>query len=131
QLALTVVLISIVTFLIAIPFARIQLPAIWTFIPIYESALAVNDLITASLLFVQFSILRSRALLALACGYLFAAIMVIPHALTFPDLFAPTGLLGAGPQSTAWIYMFWHSIFPGLVMLYAVLKNRDGEKKVS
>ena len=106
RLALTVVLISIATFLATIPFARVQLQPVWSFIPIYESALLVNDLITASLLFVQFSILRSRALLALACGYLFAAVMVIPHALTFPGLFAPTGLLGAGPQSTAWIYMF-------------------------
>ena len=131
RLALTVVLISIATFLATIPFARVQLQPVWSFIPIYESALLVNDLITASLLFVQFSILRSRALLALACGYLFAAVMVIPHALTFPGLFAPTGLLGAGPQSTAWIYMFWHSIFPGLVMAYAILKNRDGEKKVA
>jgi PAS domain S-box-containing protein len=131
QLALTVVLISIVTFLAAIPFARIRLPTIWTFIPIYESALLVNDLITASLLFVQFSILRSRALLALACGYLFAAIMVIPHALTFPGLFAPTGLLGAGPQSTAWLYMFWHSVFPVLVIVYVMLKNNGAEKKIS
>ena len=131
RLALTVVLISIATFLATIPFARVQLQPVWSFIPIYESALLVNDLITASLLFVQFSILRSRALLALACGYLFAAVMVIPHALTFPGLFAPTGLLGAGPQSTAWIYMFWHSIFPGLIMAYAILKNRDGEKKVA
>jgi PAS domain S-box-containing protein len=131
RLALIVVLISIVAFLALIPFARVQLPAVWTFIPIYESALLVNDLITASLLFVQFSILRSRALLALACAYLFAAIMVIPHALTFPGLFAPTGLLGAGAQSTAWLYMFWHSIFPALVIVYAVLKNVDAEKKFS
>ena len=37
-----------------------------------------------------------------------------------PGLFSPTGLLGAGPQSTAWLYMFWHGGFPLLVIGYAL-----------
>src|SRR5690242_20033755 len=106
RLALAVVLISLLVFGFCLPVAQVQLPAVPAFIPMYESTLAINDLITASLLFVQFGMLRSRALLAIACGYLFAAAMVIPHALTFPGLFSTTGLLGAGPQTTAWIYMF-------------------------
>ncbi len=125
QFALTVVLLSLLIFIAAVPFARLQLPEVWAFIPIYESTLAINDLITASLLFVQFSILRTRALLALACGFLFTAVMVVPHALTFPGLFSSTGLLGAGPQTTAWLYMFWHGVFPLLVMFYAMLKAAD------
>lgn len=125
QLALAVVLVSFGVFVGCLPFARVQLPEIWPFIPIYESTLVINDLITASLLFVQFGILRSRALLTLACGYLFAAVMVVPHALTFPGLFSPTGLLGAGPQTTAWLYMLWHGGFPIFVIGYAALKNID------
>jgi PAS domain S-box-containing protein len=127
-LAISVISVSLTTFLICLPFARVQLPAVWSFIPIYESALFVNELITASLLFVQFTILRARALLALACGYLFAALMVVPHALTFPGLFAPTGLLAAGPQSTAWLYMFWHAGLPSLIILYAILRDCEGKK---
>ena len=88
------------------------MPAIWAFIPSYQSALATNDLITAVLLYAQFGLLRSRALLLLAAGYLFTALMAVVHMLTFPGLFAPTGLLGATPQSTAWLYMFWHGGFP-------------------
>ncbi|PZF98195.1 hypothetical protein C1J01_48660, partial [Nonomuraea aridisoli] len=42
-----------------------------------------------------------------------------------PGLFASGGLLGAGPQSTAWIYMFWHTGFPLFVIAYAVLKSRE------
>src|SRR5205807_451263 len=34
-----------------------------------------------------------------------------------------TGLLGAGPQSTAWLFMFWHGGFPLCVIAYALLKN--------
>jgi PAS domain S-box-containing protein len=125
RLALLVVLASLAVFIAVIPFAKVQLAPVNAFIPIYESALLLNDLITAVMLFGHFSILRSRALLVLACGYLFAAVIVIPHALTFPGVFAPTGLLGAGAQSTAWLYVLWHSGFPLFVMAYALLNHRD------
>jgi hypothetical protein len=61
----------------------------------------------------------------LACGYFFTAVMVIAHTLTFPGLFAPTGLLGSGPQTTAWLYMFWHGGFPIFVIAYALLKDAN------
>jgi len=127
RLALAVVLLSGVIFLAAAPVAKQPLGQVWAFIPIYESALVVIDLITAVLLFGQFSIARSRALLVLASGYLFTALMTVSHALTFPGLFSPTGLLGAGPQSTAWLYMFWHGGFPLLVIGYARLKTAGSE----
>ena len=50
--------------------------------------------LTALLLLGQFRILRSTAILVLACGYLFSACMTVAHALTFPGLLSPTGLLG-------------------------------------
>jgi signal transduction histidine kinase/ActR/RegA family two-component response regulator len=123
RLALAVVLVSGAIFLTAVPFAKVPLAQVWAFIPIYQSALAVNDLITAVLLFGQFSFLRSRALSVLASAYLFTALMAIAHLFTFPGLFSPTGLLGAGPQSTAWLYMVWHGGFPLLVIGYALSKD--------
>ena len=126
RLALAVALVSLGIFVAAVPFAKVPLGQVWAFIPIYQSAFVVNDLITAVLLFGQFGILRSRALLALASGYLFTAFMAVAHGLTFPGLFAPTGLLGAGPQTTAWLYMFWHGGFPLLVIAYAWLKDDAG-----
>jgi PAS domain S-box-containing protein len=128
QLALAVVAVSALMFAIAAPLARVQLPAVWGVIPSYQSALAVNDLITAVLLYVQFRTLRSRALLCLASGYLFTAMMAIVHALTFPGLFAPDGLIGAGPQSTAWLYMLWHAGFPVLAIAYALVKRTDFDR---
>jgi len=127
RLACTVVLVSVAIFLAAVPFAKKPLAPIWAFIPMYESALVINDLITAGLLFGQFGILRSRALFVLASGYLFTAFITIPHALSFPGLFAPTGLLGAGPQTTAWLYMFWHGGFPLFVVAYVLLKDARRE----
>jgi PAS domain S-box-containing protein len=127
MLAFAVMLVSTVVFVAAAPFARVPLSQLWAFIPIYQSALALNDLITAILLFAQFRILRSGALLALACGYLFTTGMVVVHTLSFPGLFSPTGLLGASPQTTAWLYMYWHGAFPLFVIAYAWLKHDMGD----
>ena len=124
RLAMGAAIMSSVVFIAIAPFAKIQLPQVWAFIPSYESALVINDLITAVLLFGQYQILQSRALLALAGGYLFTASIAVVHALTFPGAFSPTGWLGAGPQTTAWLYMFWHSGFPVFVMAYALLKSK-------
>lgn len=112
-------------FLAAAPFAQAPLPQIWAFIPSYQSALVLCDLITAVLLFAQCAMLRSRSLLALAVGYLFSALVAIIHALTFPGLLAPNGLLGAGPQTTAWLYIAWHAGFPVAVMAYAALSTAE------
>jgi PAS domain S-box-containing protein len=128
--ALTVVSISAILFACAVPFAGMPLAPMPAFVASYQSALAINDLITAILLFSQFAILRTRALLLLAGGYLFTAAAAIVHALTFPGLFAPTGLFGAGMQTTVWLYMIWHGVFPLCVLGYALTKSEDGGAKV-
>jgi hypothetical protein len=90
----------------------------------------VIDSITAVLLFAQFSILRSRALLVIASGYLFTALILIPWMLTFPGVFAPTGVFG-GLQSTAWLYIFWHAGFPMFVIAYALSKDANLNNRLS
>src|SRR5262245_4948162 len=127
QCALAVGLVSVAVFAAAVPFAQVPLRPVWAFIPSYQAALVVNDLITAVVLFGQCKIVRSRALLLLASGYLFTACIAVVHTLTFPGLFAPSGLLGAGPQSTAWLYMFWHGGFPIFVIVYALRTKHGGE----
>jgi signal transduction histidine kinase len=115
----------IVAFLVAygavVPFARIPLPRIDSFIPTMMAIVFVTDLVTALLLFGQFSITGSRALLMLASGYLFSSLIAIPFALTFPGAFAPTGLLGAGSQSAAWLNVFFRFGFSAAIIGYALL----------
>src|SRR5262249_21103002 len=106
------------------PFAATQLPEIGSFVPVVEAIILATDLTTAILLFTQFSVVRSPALLVIANGYLFSALIVIPHALTYPRAFAPTGLIGGGLQTTPWLYIFWHGGFPIAVIGYALLKER-------
>jgi PAS domain S-box-containing protein len=128
--ALAVVIVSSVLFGLAVPFAGTPLAPVPAFVASYQSALAVNDLITAVLLFSQFAVTRSRALLLLASGYLFTAAAASVHGLSFPGLFSPTGLFGSGPQTTVWLFMIWHGVFPLLVLGYVLLKTRDGDAKI-
>jgi PAS domain S-box-containing protein len=107
------------------PLARLPLAKIDAFIPAYEAALAINDLITAALLIAQYLRQQTLGLLVLACAYLFSTMLILIHALTFPGVFAPTGLLGAGPQTTAWLYVFWHGGFAFGVLLYAVIARNE------
>jgi signal transduction histidine kinase len=125
RLAIGVVVALLLAFVLTIPFTNVQLPRVDAFIPSFETAIIFNDLVTAALLFAQFSIVRSRALLVLAIGFLYTALIVVPHALTFPGVFSPTGLLGAGLQTTAWLYYFWHAGAPVAAIAYALLKDED------
>jgi hypothetical protein len=47
--------------------------------------------------------------------------MMIPWALTFPDVFAPSGFLNAGLQGTASIAAVQRIGFPLFVLAYATL----------
>jgi PAS domain S-box-containing protein len=125
--AIAVAVCQVAAFALVAPFARTQLAEISAFVPAFEGVIFVTDLVTSVLLFSQFAIYRVRALLVLACGYLFSALMIIPHALTFPGAFSPTGLLGAGLQTTASLYWFWHFLFPMALLGYGLLRDEKSD----
>jgi hypothetical protein len=59
-------------------------------------------------------------LLALACGYTFTPILILAHAVSFPDAFVSGSVLG-GSQTTAWLWVGWHGLFPMFLTGYALL----------
>ena len=128
RMILTVLSVSLVGFAAGVPFVWVQLPEVPAFIPTFGGAFFVIDVVIAALLFGHFMQLRSRSLLVLATGYVFLAAMVVPHALAFPGAFSPSGLMGAGPQTAAWLYVFWHSGFPMFVLAYALLARREDDR---
>ena len=125
RIAGAIALVCLVVFVVAVPFVRVPLPRVPAFIPAYQTALFFVDLITAALLIDQCLRLRSGSLLVLASGYLFDALMIVSHSLSFPGAFAAAGLIGGGAQTTAWLYVFWHGGFPLFVMAYALLRGSD------
>jgi signal transduction histidine kinase len=121
--ALAAGLLLLALFLAVLPFAHVRLGQLEVFLPIAATIMFLNDSITAALLYAHFAILRSRALLVLASGYLFTALVIIPYALTFPGAFAPAGLLGAGLQTAAWLFGVWHMGLPATIIAYALLRG--------
>jgi signal transduction histidine kinase len=102
------------------PFAAKPMPQVNGFIPALDAIIFATDFITTILLLAQFSITRSRALLALACGYLYSALIVVAHGLSFQGAFAFAGGTG-GP--TFRFYVLWHLGLPLSLFAYVFLKN--------
>src|SRR5882762_5108475 len=125
--AIAVAVCQVAALALVAPFASTRLAEINAFIPAFEGVIFVTDLVTSVLLFSQFAIYRLRALIVLACGYLFSALMTIPYTLTFPGAFSLTGLLGAGLQTTASVYWFWHLLFPMALLGYGLLKDEKSD----
>jgi signal transduction histidine kinase len=127
HLCLALIATSALVFIACVPYVRVQLPPSPAFVAIYNAVSILNDFTTAVILFGQFNILRSRALLLLASGYLFASLISVVQLLTFPGMFAAGGLLGAGPQTALWLCIFWHGGFPLVVILYALSHDSGRE----
>ena len=127
EIRIGVVIVGLIyaTLLAVFPLLDVRLGVIPGFVPTISAAMLVCDLITAAILYAQAAVFRSRALTALASGYVFGGLLLIPWALTFPGVFAPNGLLGAQINSTGWIAIFWRLSVPCAVILYALLKEAD------
>jgi PAS domain S-box-containing protein len=113
---------------VLLPSAAQPIPRVNGFVPAIDAIIFVADLITAGLLWTQFSISRSRALLALGCGYLFAAVLVVAHALTFPGAFSETGNFGGRPHTNFRVYLLWHLGLPAALLAYAWLRAMDHKR---
>ena len=118
-----------IVFAVVLPFVQDRAPRLDVFIPVVQSIICVADLITAVLLFAQYSIQPQRALLALASGYIFSGLFAFLQTLDFPGAYSATGLLGGGLSGAAWLFSFWHILFPFTVIGYVLLK--DGDETVS
>ena len=68
RLALAIVLVLLAAFCATVPFATVPVGYTREFIPAYATAMFVISSITSALLFVQFSVVHSRALLAVSGG---------------------------------------------------------------
>jgi signal transduction histidine kinase len=125
-IAVGVVIVLIVAAAVMAPFASTQVGRIDAFIPVLQTVVSVVDLITATLLFAQFSIQPQRALLALASGYIFGSSFAFLQTLSFPGAYAPAGLIGDTLNTPAWMYVLWHTTFPAAILVYALSKDTTG-----
>jgi signal transduction histidine kinase len=123
RLALVVTAVLTVAFLSILAIGDRELPYITAYVPVGDSIMFLSDLVTATLLYSRYSAGRQRSSLALGMGYLFAALVIVAHALTFPGNFSPTGLLGANVDTAFWLYYFCRLGIFIAVIAYSLLKE--------
>ncbi len=128
RLALLVFGASLALFVLVAPFARVQLAGEPAFLPGVQSAYVVVAATAAALLFGQYLMRPSVAMLALVAGYAFAALMGALHTLEFPALFAPDGLFGNAFEGTAWLYFLWHGGYALFMLAYARLARAPASR---
>jgi Membrane-associated sensor, integral membrane domain len=121
--ALVIGLVLLAAAVVTVPFGTVHHQASNTPPAIQFSLAFLADLITWFLLISQFRIVRSRALLVLASGYLFISVMNIAQCITMWGQFSPTGLLNAGRQTGLWLALATYTGFPLAVLFYAVMKK--------
>ena len=129
RIGLAVVGLVIFILLAALPVYNIHVGAVPGLVPALDAGMLVCDFITAAILYAQAAVFRSRALTVLASGYVFAGLLLIPWALTFPGAFSAGGLLGAKINTTGWIATFWRLSLPVAIVLYAWLKRMDATSR--
>jgi signal transduction histidine kinase len=122
-----VIVFAVVTLALA-PFANVQAARLDAFVPVIQTVMCVADLLTAALLFSQYSVEPRIAILALAGGYIASGLFAFLQTLVFPGGYSPTGLFGDGRDSSAWLFVFWHTCFPLALVIYALLKDRPPSK---
>jgi signal transduction histidine kinase len=121
--ALGVVVLIFVVALVIAPFASIQVGQVDAFIPVVQTVLSIADLVTAALLFSQYSLQPQSALLVLASGYVCSGAFALLQTFAFPGGYALAGLIGDGRNSPAWLFVLWHTTFLSAALIYALLKD--------
>ena len=95
------------------------------FVAINQTALVIAYGLSAWVLFVQFLRGRSLPLLLVAGGTLFTAAIVFLQLLSFPGVASGGRILGSGPETTTWLWTFWHIGPPACALAYALAIRRS------
>ena len=125
RLGLTIAGLLLISLVVLMPLHAIEVGEVTAFVPTIDVAMCVCELIIGALLYAQAVVFRSRALTILGSGYVLAALLLVPHALTTPGVFTANGLLDASASTGPWIYNFRRLLFPITIILYALLKRAD------
>src|SRR3954465_3996561 len=125
-IAVGVVLAIVAAAALVAPFASIQIGMIDSFVPVLQTVLSAADLLTAILLFAQYSVQPHRALLVVAGGYLLSASFAFLQTLSFPNGYAPNGIIGGGSNTPGWFFVLWHGTFCLSILAYGLLKEKKG-----
>jgi signal transduction histidine kinase len=125
RIALGIIILLVIAIAIVGPLATVPLRRVDAFIPVLQTVMCVVDLITAVMLFGQYSIRPKSSLLAVASGYVLSGAFAFIQTLAFPGAYSASGLIGDGVNTAAWLFVFWHASFDASILVYILLKDAD------
>jgi signal transduction histidine kinase len=120
RVAFALIILLFIIFMTVAPFASVHLPRVDAFIPVIQTVVCVAELVTAILLFAQYSIQPQLGLLALSSGYIFSGLFAFLQTLAFPGAYAPNGLIGEPLTSPVYLFCLWHVALPTAVLVYGL-----------
>ena len=100
------------------PIASSTWPLVPAFLPAYQTALIFAYLVTGYLIFAQYRMTRSVALLYLSGGCLYTGAILVAQFLSFSGMFLVNQRLLGGSQTTIWLWCFWHVGPAAGILLY-------------
>ena len=129
KFALSICLALTIATVILIPFAQLQWVKVPAFLPAYQTAVIGIYLVTAYLMFGQFNATRSEALLHLGASCLYTSGVLALQFLSFTGAFVDNSALIGGPQTTSWLWLFWHA-GPAIGILFYSRSERHHPGKI-
>ena len=112
-----------------LPFAKDAGPVVPGFILINQTALLIAYALSAWVLFRQFGRSGSVSICLLAGDALYTTGIIFLQLLSFPGVVAGGRVLGSGPETTTWLWTFWHLGPPSCALAYGL--TMGGGKPVS
>jgi PAS domain S-box-containing protein len=112
-------------FVASIPFSRWRVIEVPAFVPSVVGAAIVALVLTAVLFYVQYRIERDLKLALLALAYGYSALTQTLYVLTFPGIFSPNGLFGAGPQTASLVFVASQVGFGAFIIAVGIAARRN------
>ncbi len=131
RVALAIAGIMVAVALLATTLGRAPRVAAPVVLPLLMGSVVMTELLSAIILLSQFVELGYPSLVFSASAYLVSGCFVIPYLLTFPGVFAPNGWFHANEQTALVLWAAWHTGFPLLILVSAIVQHRCGRRVIA
>src|SRR5262245_20593826 len=116
--------------LAVIPFAGYPGPKVPGISVLFAATILATELPTSLLLFVRFRANPHWPLLILGSAFLYSALMVVPHLLTFPGaVLTDQKLVGGSQQASSYIFVSWVTGFALLTFFSVLFEARTSRRQ--
>lgn len=109
--------------------SKVTLPVMPSWVAICTIAVFVASIQTAYLLYYQSKISYDSSLALLASGYMATSLLAIGWMIFLPNTLYNTNAWEQDSQTSIWIWLIWHALFPLFIILYSL--QNSGKLRLS